>query len=545
MITAPGTLSTKEFLGNCLTLNCPDESEISAAYDALPARGMLEIACSLSNLLSIIQTLDISGFVGIIIHPQNHLTRGLRIIACKGKAGACYDTGRSALYRGGALAALDDDGHLLFGKVRVCEKTANVYQLPVYQKAVAVTKGNPELIARLKTEPALFDCDTFASDTERLYASVSLPQVSEELSSALLYPGPFRSLIRADGAIVRRGMPTRASKTTANRLIKSDGGILLEGDLAEGAKEAENFVRAYGERGTMCLLDAPIIDIHSNLSAISDLTALDETPPEMKQRLLNLIASDSEYFIITGSDAREMEGCCPSDGVTAANRLVEAGVLQAARLDNKNPDACPVNIYAFAGEIKLGKAQPGFRIKHEFRQRIKEHFSKQNRSSQGFWIKALRWSLLLFVAVSLVRLFMPELNQGSDSTIASSNMNLVEELDLPFQNGLLVLQFHRTQRCAFCRDMEEHTKETLDTYFSNALQEGKIAFRLLNMELPKYQALRKKYNLFTSTVVLIELNQGRESRRKIVTEAWHLTDKRQEFTEMLRSELADFQKDLR
>jgi hypothetical protein len=153
--------------------------------------------------------------------------------------------------------------------------------------------------------------------------------------------------------------------------------------------------------------------------------------------------------------------------------------------------------------------------------------------------------LLLFVTVSLVKLFMPALNKGADSTIASSNINLVEELDLPFQNGLLVLQFHRTQRCAFCSDMEEHTKETLDTYFSHALQEGKIAFRLLNMELPKYQALRKKYSLFTSTLVLIELNQGRESRRKIVTDAWHLTDKRHEFIEMLRSELADFQKDLR
>jgi hypothetical protein len=545
MITASGTLRTKEFLGNRLTLNCPDESEISAAYDALPARGVIEITCSLWKLPSIIQTLDTSGFIGIFIHPQNHLTRGLRIIACKGKEGACYDTGRSALYRGGALAALDDDRHLLFGKVRVCEKTANVYLLPVYKEAVSVTKGIPELIARLKTDPALFDCDTFESDAQRLYASVSLSQVSEELSSAILYPGPFRSLIMADGAIVRRGIPTRASKTTANRLIKSDGGILLEGDLAEGAKEAENFVRAYRERGTMCLLDAPMIDIRSNLSSISDLTALDETPAEMKQRLLNLIESDSEYFIITGSDVRDMDGCCPSDGVTAANRLVEAGVLQAARLDDKRPDACPVNIYAFAGEIKPSKAQPDFRIKHEFRHRIKEHISKQNKSSQDFWIKALRWSLLLFVAASLVKLFMPDLNKGADSTIASSNMNLVEELDLPFQNGLLVLQFHRTQRCAFCSDMEKHAKETLDTYFSNALQEGRIAFRQLNMELPKYQALRKKYSLFTSTLVLIELNQGRESRRKIVTDAWHLTDKRQEFIEMLRSELADFQKDLR
>lgn len=88
--------------------------------------------------------------------------------------------------------------------------------------------------------------------------------------------------------------------------------------------------------------------------------------------------------------------------------------------------------------------------------------------------------------------------------------------------------------------MENHTKETLNTYFQDDLRDENIVFRTVDMELPRYKSLVKKYDLFTSTLVLVDVAEGIESRWKIVTEAWYLTNKKLKFIEMFRAELLEF-----
>ncbi len=537
MINAKRTLKAKDFLENKIILHCPSESDIYTVYDNPPAIAHIEITCSLVSLSPVIQSLETAGFFGIFIIPQRELIRGVKIAAYKGKENPCHDTGKSACYHGSAIAAVDDDHHLLFEETRVCEKTAITYGLPGYKKWIKITKGKPELIARLKTNPAPFDCDTFVSDVTRLANILSNSDTHEELISVVLYPGPFKILIMNDGTMIRRGLPLRISDSAAHALMKSDACILLKGNLAEKAENPLNFPNVYKKQGTMCLVETPKINTQFDPANTTDLRVLEETPSEMKQRLLKLIESNSEYFIITGSDARDINGCCPSDGVKAANQLVEAGVLQVART-NSAPDSCPVNIYAFSGEISTRDIKPEFTINQEFRQKIKNYIYNK-KSSRKFLFILLRWSLLLFVAISLAVL-ASNILQKNGAPEVFSNFNLVKEFDLPFQNGVLILQFHRTQRCKFCNDMERHTKEALNIYFLDDLQNGNIAFRTIDMELPRYESLRKKYDLFTSTLVLVDVSGSKESRWKIVTEAWYLTDKKQKFIEMFRSELIEF-----
>ncbi len=154
MLNDKGTLKVKDFLENKIILHCPSENDIDAAYDNLPAAGNIEMTCSLANLSQVMHSLEIAGFFGIFIIPHQELIRGVKIVAYKGKEKPCYDTGKSACYHGSAFAAVDDDHHLLFKETQVCEKTAIIYNLPVYKKLVKITKGNPELITRLTTDPA-------------------------------------------------------------------------------------------------------------------------------------------------------------------------------------------------------------------------------------------------------------------------------------------------------------------------------------------------------------------------------------------------------
>jgi hypothetical protein len=182
--------------------------------------------------------------------------------------------------------------------------------------------------------------------------------------------------------------------------------------------------------------------------------------------------------------------------------------------------------------------KPEFTINQKFRQKIKNYINNK-KSSQRLPLVLLRWSLLLFVAISLA-VFAGNILQKNGVTMEFANFDLVKEFDLPFQNGVLILQFHLTQRCKFCTDMENHTKEALNIYFPDDLRDGNIAFRMIDMQLPRYESLRKKYDIFTSTIVFVDVSGGQESRWKIITEAWHLTDKKQKFIEMFSSELIEF-----
>ncbi len=528
-----------DFLANKRSLWSPNEKEIFAAYKELPDAAIVEISCSLASLLVVLRSLEIAGFFGMYMISTHEIDRGVKIIAYKGKDNPCYDTGKFAIYGGGALAALDDDNHLIFGETRICEKTATIYNLPGYKKLVKVTAGTATLMARLKTDPIPFNCDTFESDVAQLVGRLTEPGNTKPASTAILYPGPFKILILNDGAMIRRGVVAKISKSVAHSLRETDACIILKDELAERAVSPCNFRDAYKNQGAMCLVDAPSIDPQFDLHKTANLSILDEAPIAMKQRLSKMIECDYEYFMLTGSDARDLNGCCPSDGVAAANRLVEAGVLQVARTD-PSLDACPVSIYAFAGEILPGDSKPEFIIRRQFRHQIRDYIRNTQQTKQKFLIAILRWSLLLFIGFSLIVMIIRNLEQRNSSGVRFLSFNLVDELGLPFQDGVLILQFHRAARCKFCNDMESLARETINLHFADELREKNIAFRTVNMELPKYDLMRTKFNLFTSTMVLIQLTEGNESRWKIISDAWNFTEKKEEFIQMFRAELKEF-----
>ncbi len=278
-----------------------------------------------------------AGFVGLRIE-------GAQVRAWKGKEGPCFETGRSATYRGAAAAALDDDRHLLFGTMRLCEKTARVYRLPAYAGLVEVTE--PTLPGR---DP--FDCDTFEKDAATLAASLSTSPAGAR--TPIFYPGPFKLLILRNGDLVRRGEAVAVDAALARALMDKDGAL-----AAAAGVEAPNYREEYARRGALCLLgDLPFRASTSSARA-PDLEAVVDAAEPLRRRLLKLIERGDAYFILVGSDPADADGCCPSDDVGRANALVRAGVLQAWTASAEA--SCPSTVYAFAGEIVSRGERPAF-----------------------------------------------------------------------------------------------------------------------------------------------------------------------------------------
>jgi hypothetical protein len=378
------------FLTKTLRLTSPTPGDLVKAYQGLSARGSVTIGCAAAEIGTVLLAAEKAGFFGMRVE-------GTAITAHKGKEGPCYDTGRSARYLGSAAAVLDDDHHLLSGTLRVCEKTGRLYSSEAYRGRLEVTEPDPALLARLEKDPAPFDCDTFQADAKSLAESLKA-QAGRERGTPVLYPGPFKLLILRDGTMVRRGRLQLLSRDQAEELMQQDGAWIHPPGLPGPAQMPENYLDLYRKDGAACLLG----DLSLEPSAAGkdpSFEALDEIPPAMKRRLLALLDRNEDYFILTGSDPVQKDGCCPSNDVGVANRLVEAGILDSHGAGSNSE--CPVLLYAFHSEIRAGGGKPTFVHRDSFRAAVRHRLDSGPRLSRKAGVRLALLAVLAAAAVTL------------------------------------------------------------------------------------------------------------------------------------------------
>ena len=410
-------LNDADYQEHSVRLCNPSADDVRAAFARLPRRGCLEAECLWELRLEVLAALEEMGAFAIRFEALNGFA-AVRIIALKGKSGPCYDTGRTAVYRGEAAAVLDDDRHLIVGTIRVCEKTGGIYALWPYRGVLAVTKADPGLLKRLDSEPVPFDCNTFDADCQRLaqrLENVQRSTLNAQLTT-FVYPGPFRALVLKDGTVVRRGV----AALVAEEVAQENGLLRLPLAQAREAKPCETYTAACCERGAAFILEplgsgatrvAADNRVASELTGVA-LAALRATPRDFKQRLLQLIDAREPYLVLTGSDPAVAGGCCPSTQVGIANQLVKAGALQAYA-PPAPPDSCTATFYAFLGEIGdrksevggrrsapegKGSAEPRFSICEEVRQQAAAALRDDRWNGTK---RAARLGLLLVLGVSL------------------------------------------------------------------------------------------------------------------------------------------------
>ncbi len=374
------------FLAKTLTLASPSPADLAKAYAGLSARGYVTITCGPEQIAATLLAAEEAGFFGMRVE-------GATITAHKGKEGPCFDTGRRAQYRGSAAGVMDDDHHLLYGTLRVCEKTGRLYSSDTYQGRLSVTDADPALLGRLEKDPLPFDCDTFEADAKALAESLSAAPAATAERVEVFYPGPFRLLILKDGTMVRRGRSVRVSPAQARELEELDGAHRMSGP----AIDPPNFRDLYRREGAACLLGD--LATETRPARPTNLDALDELPETMKRRLQTVIARGEEYFILTGSDPAQKDGCCPSNDVGVANKLVESGILDA-RGAGANSD-CPVPLYAFAAEIRPGVGKPTFKRNDALRAAVQDRFEKGPRLSSKAVVRLALFALLAGAAIAL------------------------------------------------------------------------------------------------------------------------------------------------
>ncbi len=100
----------------------------------------------------------------------------------------------------------------------------------------------------------------------------------------------------------------------------------------------------------------------------------------------------------------------------------------------------------------------------------------------------MRKLLLFFLSVTTAFSFMAAQGQ--------TESKITKKID--------VYYFHGNHRCPTCNAIEKETRALLDSTFSTRMKDGVIKLHVLNHEEDKNEALVKKYEIWGSSLLLVD-----------------------------------------
>jgi hypothetical protein len=112
-----------------------------------------------------------------------------------------------------------------------------------------------------------------------------------------------------------------------------------------------------------------------------------------------------------------------------------------------------------------------------------------------------------------------------------------EEKKIEGDASYTMYYFHPTARCESCINIENFTKEIIETKYN---KEPAIKFVALNIEDSRNQHFRKDYDLKFSSIIITKQNSGREEKFKNLDSIWSYSDNKDGFFKYMDSEIKEF-----
>ncbi len=143
----------------------------------------------------------------------------------------------------------------------------------------------------------------------------------------------------------------------------------------------------------------------------------------------------------------------------------------------------------------------------------------------------IKVALLVFVLGSLVVFSVKESRRWTapDPVAAQEGSAAAAAAPKLQADRIIAYYFHTTYRCATCRRIEAYSREAIDTGFSRELQDGRLEFRLVNIQLPENRHFIEDYQLYTKSLVLVRMKDGRQVEWANLDRVWELTGNRDAF----------------
>jgi len=146
----------------------------------------------------------------------------------------------------------------------------------------------------------------------------------------------------------------------------------------------------------------------------------------------------------------------------------------------------------------------------------------------------LRWVLLSLVALSLgASAFRTWIRPGHEAV----SLSLDADVGLP-GDGLVVVNFHGTTRCRSCLAIGEQSRLAVESGRREGWLPATTEWRAIDIDVPGREDFVSRYQLVSSTVVVLRRAGGRDVEWKRLDDVWDYISDPARMSEFLRGEIA-------
>lgn len=149
--------------------------------------------------------------------------------------------------------------------------------------------------------------------------------------------------------------------------------------------------------------------------------------------------------------------------------------------------------------------------------------------------RTLTASLLLFVAASVLTLVVKELQGDAPSSRPSAGITGGISTG---GRQVVAYYFLGRVRCPSCRKIEEVSRKTIEGSFPRELADGTLRFLVVNVDQPENRHFIEEFRLESSSLVLVEMREGKSTEWKSLPDVWTLVDDPQRLETHVRDEVA-------
>ncbi len=162
--------------------------------------------------------------------------------------------------------------------------------------------------------------------------------------------------------------------------------------------------------------------------------------------------------------------------------------------------------------------------------------------------KAITGILIVFVVASVVFAVMKEVKRNAampvdppESTASSTPPDTAPSPEASAEPVVTAYYFYGNARCVSCKKIEAYTGEAITGAFQAALDDGSLVWTQVNVDEPEHSHFVKDFELYTKSVVLVEHENGKQTRWKNLEEVWNLLGDKGAFVAYIEKELRAFQ----
>ncbi len=102
---------------------------------------------------------------------------------------------------------------------------------------------------------------------------------------------------------------------------------------------------------------------------------------------------------------------------------------------------------------------------------------------------------------------------------------------------IIVFYFHGNARCPTCHNLENYARSEIESGFADAIKKGSLEWRTVNVEIPGNEHFNDDYKLYTKSVIVSTIKDGKESSWKNLDKIWQLVHEESSYRAYIRNEV--------